>query len=102
LQFRLPPIRSLTVAHAGDKDTFSLAFVLAGKGQDYRTGRVPIPPGGGFRWGADVLEWKRASDGQKPQDSRSKDLRSRDGWQLVGFIQYHPGTLEPAFFHRTM
>ncbi|KAL6765645.1 mannosyltransferase putative-domain-containing protein [Haematococcus lacustris] len=76
----------------GDKDTFPLAFALAGKAAEFR--QVSIPPGGAFWWNRDVLEVKASGAGAAPNFT--------DGWQLVGMVQWEPEGRGPAFMHRTM
>lgn len=74
----------------GDKDTFALAFALAGQADEYR--QVSVVPGGVFRWGKGQLEVKAMG---------ASSASTADGWQLLGALQYDD-TGRPVFFHRTM
>ncbi|GAX76848.1 hypothetical protein CEUSTIGMA_g4294.t1 [Chlamydomonas eustigma] len=70
----------------GDKDTFGLAFAVAGKAHLYF--QVAVPPAGLFHWRKDMLLIKA---------TQQKDW----GWQLIGMLQ-HDTWGRPAFIHRTI
>ncbi|KAI8474523.1 MAG: mannosyltransferase putative-domain-containing protein [Monoraphidium minutum] len=70
----------------GDKDTYSLAFGVAGKADLFS--QVQVPPGAALTWRPNMLRVKRTGS-------------TIDGWQLAGMVQFD-ALGQPAFLHRTL
>eukprot|EP00878_Enallax_costatus_P008903 GHUV01009307.1.p1 GENE.GHUV01009307.1~~GHUV01009307.1.p1 ORF type:complete len:671 (+),score=115.05 GHUV01009307.1:370-2382(+) len=70
----------------GDKDTYGLAFAVAGKAHEFT--QVQVPPGGGFTW--------------RPNKLLVKSTQATvSGYQLAAMVQFDSAG-RPAFLHRTM
>uniref|UniRef100_A0A383VV11 Mannosyltransferase putative-domain-containing protein n=1 Tax=Tetradesmus obliquus TaxID=3088 RepID=A0A383VV11_TETOB len=70
----------------GDKDTYSMAFAVAGKAHLFN--QLQVPPGA-------ALTWRNSSLLVKATQQKTA------GWQLAGMLQFDAAG-QPAFLHRTM
>ncbi|KAF6241948.1 mannosyltransferase putative-domain-containing protein [Scenedesmus sp. NREL 46B-D3] len=70
----------------GDKDTYSMAFAVAGKAHLFN--QLQVPPGAALTWRNGSLLVKATQQKQA-------------GWQLAGMLQFDAAG-QPAFLHRTM
>lgn len=81
---------------AGDRETFRLAFALAGKAHEYM--QLPLPPAAAFVRGRVCCQVE-----EKKKDAAGKDRenpRSEKGWQAWALVQYdHNGN--QLFYRRS-